>query len=220
LLILDGSVSVMGVCAWIGSARRSGLAPGLGLGIRAHSLVGERGGVSSPMLICLFNAIVVFIIWSFSTTILQSLAPSTFGFVSGIVKAAATCSNSFCLTLVRRFSACSNLETQSSMLRSSSIKASSCLRIEVGENCAVRGDRKYVQIRSCKLRLPDRREWWVFRRYSQRSSRARSSCDAQRILVFCRSGGGCGTRGLPLIETRRLSCKAHQILLLAQWLGA
>lgn len=92
------------------------------------------------------------------------------------VKAAATCSSNFCLTRVLRFSARSILETQSSIDVSSSYNASSCLRILSWENFATRGERRYEQMRLCRLRRPSLNDLCVLLRYSHRSSSARSSC--------------------------------------------
>ena len=56
--------------------------------------------------------------------------------------AAATCSSSFCLTLILLFSAISNLSNQSSMLASSSMRDSSCLNKLSKVNLAVLGERR------------------------------------------------------------------------------
>jgi len=142
----------MGVdrCGGTGRARRtgasetgetsSGLACG---GLRSGevgALVGERGGVWSAVVPLQLRAI-----GSKSTAFASSLLPPV---GDGIVRAAATCSRSFCLTRVRLFSASSSLDNQSSIDESSSESASSCLRIASCEKRATRGDRKYVQMRS------------------------------------------------------------------------
>ncbi len=85
-----------------------------------------------------------------------SLTPKTFPVTAPRVAAAATCSRSFWRTRVRRFSARSNLLTHSSIEVSSSATVSSCLSIASGLNLAVRGDRRYWQMRAWRFRRPAR----------------------------------------------------------------
>ena len=87
------------------------------------------------------------------------------------ISVAAMCSSSFCRIRVRRFSALSRREIQSSIDMLSSERASSCFNNDSCENCARRGECRYMQIRSWRFRRPEERLRRVWRRYSHLSSR-------------------------------------------------
>lgn len=77
------------------------------------------------------------------------------------IRVAAMCSSSFCRTRVRRFSALSCRAIQSSIDMLSSERASSCFSNDSCENCARRGECRYMQIRSWRFRRPEERLWRV-----------------------------------------------------------
>ncbi len=91
------------------------------------------------------------------------------------ISIADECSNNFCRTAFLRSCVRSSLTIHSSIERSSSAKASSCLTMLSVENVAVLGEFRYPTILLCRPRRPSLREIYVLLRYSQRSSKTSSS---------------------------------------------